>query len=227
MFAMSRMMTLVVVWIGVFGLTIASASAQTSMQRRAAEESAQAEEPSGEAQPAVQQEEPAAPRTEPEVEPEDRGPRVFHPYSVHKPGIRLDLGFGDGIDRVRFGVGLGYMYALGWEIVVLEEVVAVLRGGVGPDITLLVDSEGFNGFAAFVTGRANAIGIRAGGLGLELAGGGGIGRGGIAPAVRLGIYYSGRYFEAGYFYQFVPLFRTEWMAPHNIGLRLHIPVLRN
>ena len=227
----------------VVGLFAATASAQTSMQRRAAEQAAEteaetetgdaAQTPSAETQQAQGQQEPQTFPAEPEVI-RDEGARIFEPYTVHKPGLRLDMGFGDGIDRVRFGVGVGYMYALGYEITVFDEIVAVLRAGFGPDFTLLVDNQGFNGVAAFMTGRLHAVGTGAGGLGIEVAGGTGLGRGtseiggvGFIPAVRLGVYYAGRYFEAGYFYQVVPTFRASWMPPHNIGLRLHIPVLRN
>lgn len=219
------------------GLFVSTATAQTSMQRRAAEqaEAEAANEPADEAdtQQAQQVQQAQPPQqtqqtypNEPEVI-RDEGARIFVPYTVHKPGLRLDMGFGDGIDRVRFGVGVGYMYAMGWEITVFDEVVAVLRAGLGPDFTLLVDNEGFNGVAGFATGRVHAVGTGVGGLGVEVAGGAGLGSGGFAPAARLGVYYSGRYAEIGYFYQFVPIFRTSWMPPHNIGIRFHIPVLRS
>lgn len=211
----------------VLGGFVSTASAQTSMQRRAAEQEA---EDSGEAAAGQEEEQQAQqpPSDEPvEIrhEEEDSGDRIFVPYTVHKPGLRLDLGFGGGVDVTRFGIGLGYMYALGWEVTTLGEVFAVIRGGIGPDITINVDENGFNGIATFAVARAHAVGTGVGGFGVELGGGGGLGRGGLAPAGRIGVFLSGRYFEAGYFYQIAP-YRPDWIAPHNVGFRLHIPIFR-
>ena len=208
-------------------LFASTAIAQTSMQRRAQQEQEQqqGEETHQETQTTTTQQE--RQRTpEREVYREERPTDgIFQFYRAHKPGLRLDLGIADGRPGI-FGIGLGYMFAMGWEITVFNEVVGVLRGGIGPDVTFQVSEEGFQGVAGFMKGRIHAISSAAGGLGLEAGIGSGISGRGLAPATRLGVYYSGRYFEIGYFYQATFFDRPDQMRAHNIGLRLHIPLLQ-
>jgi hypothetical protein len=146
-------------------------------------------------------------------------------YRSHKPGLRVDAGFANTSDTAMWGLGFGYMYALGVEFRPFGgDAEAVARVGAGPDLTMSVDADGFHGISGFMSLRLTAVANRVGGFGLEAGVGSGVGRGGIAPAGRLGIYLSGRYFELGYFYQAALINRPEWVRPHNLGIRLHVPI---
>lgn len=209
----------------VFTLFASTAMAQTSMQRRAQQEAG--EETTQETQTTTTTTSQQPQRTpEPEVYREERPTDgLFHFYRAHKPGLRLDIGVADSRPGV-FGIGAGYMFAMGWEIKVFNEVVGVLRGGLGPDLAFQVSSEGFQGLTGFMNGRIHAVSTAAGGLGLEAGLGTGISGRGFSPASRLGVYYSGRYFEIGYFYQATFFDRPDQMRAHNIGLRFHIPLVQ-
>ncbi len=212
------------------------ASAQTSMQRRAAEEAGETEQAedaeTSETSESTADERPATQTQRRGSEPEtiragDDEDQIFHAYGVHKPGLRVDVGGGGASDQAQWGIGLGYVYMRGWEIIVLDQLQGLIRGGAGPDLTLLVDGDGFNGLAGFMTGRVQAIATGRAGGGIEAGLGTGIGGAGFAPAARLGVSLAWRYFELGYFYQMTFFHRPAWMPPHNFGIRLHIPFLKH
>lgn len=205
-------------------LLAGTASAQTSMQRRAQEQNPQQEAATEETETAPQQQE------EIEVIREERAEDgMFRFYRTHLPGLRLDFGtpWGSSQDNVIFGVGLGYMYALGWDIVPIEQTQAIIRVGAGPDLTLGVSNQGLHGISGFFAGRVGVVGTAAGGIEIEGALGAGVGQGILSPALRAGIYWAGEYAALGYFYQHVfRANRPDWMRPHFIGFRLHLPVLK-
>ena len=217
---------------GLFSLVASSAFAQTSMQRRAQQEQESQQDSQDEATWEEEEEQEyrqesqrqPPPSSEPEVYREERSTDgMFQFYRAHKPGLRLDVGIDD---TPMWGIGIGYMFAMGWEISALNQEVGVLRGGLGPDATFIVSSEGLHGVAGFMAARLHAISSSYGGIGLEGALGAGLSGGGLAPGFRLGVFFSGRVFEIGYFYQATPLGTPSYMKNHNIGLRVHIPLMQ-
>lgn len=137
---------------------------------------------------------------------------------VHIPGLRWNIGM-QGHD-----VGLGYLYALEMHYT-FWEFATTIRMGVGPDIMLAIgEFEGVNGLVGFGMGRLSIYSNVRGG-GIELGAGGGLESGGLAPALKGGIFLGGRHFEIGYAYQHVVLTDTpEWMNTHQLTLRLNLPV---
>lgn len=205
-----------------------TALAQTSMQRRAQEQSSSQKPPVEETRST--QDRPQHPPKQAETIREERvTDSIFRFYRGHFPGVRVDFGmpWGSTRDNVIFGVGLGYMYAMGWDVVPIEQTQAILRFGVGPDLTLGVSNRGVHGVSGFVAARAGVVGTAAGGVELEGALGAGVGQGLLSPAFRIGLFWSSEHFAAGYFYQQVihpnP---PDWMRPHFFALRLHLPVLK-
>lgn len=216
-------------------LFASTAMAQTSMQRRAAEEERQAEQEETTTEETTTEETTSrtqrqAPATTQERQRQQRDIEVVGSQwsRVHMPGFRFDVGYHPG-DMSPVGIGLGYMYALEWNLSVMEESAAVIRFGVGPDLTLVTDSfDGVEGLTAYMRGRASAISDGAGGITLEGGAGIAIEGAGMVIPITLGAYYAWTVFEVGYFVQ-IPVIGPDrdWLALHNIGLRLHIPLLRH
>ncbi|RAL21246.1 hypothetical protein DL240_14060 [Lujinxingia litoralis] len=140
---------------------------------------------------------------------------------VHMPGLRLDYGFSEVI-----GLGVGYMYATE-AIFGFAGVETLFRAGAGADLSVVVPSDwgGLEAVTVYGRGRLSGVGP-SGGLTLEAGLGAGVERRGVVPGATLGAYYAGKQFEIGYFYQFaLQSYRPDWMSTHNVGLRLHIPLL--
>jgi len=144
----------------------------------------------------------------------------------HLPGFRLDFGF-DFDDTTNVGLGLGYMAALNWRVQVLRSEL-LLRAGAGPDLTFVTGSDdGFDGATGYITGRITGTGPR-GGMTLETGFGGGLFGAGFVPSFKIGAFYATETFDIGYFYQGTLFdFRPDWISPHQIGLRLHIPLIEH
>ena len=144
----------------------------------------------------------------------------------HLPGFRLDFGF-DFDDTTNLGLGLGYMAALNWRIQVLQSEL-LLRAGAGPDLTFVTGTDdGFDGATGYITGRITGSGPR-GGMTIESGFGGGLFGAGFVPSFKIGAFYSTETFDIGYFYQGTVFdFRPDWITPHQIGLRLHIPLIEH
>lgn len=210
----------------------ATATAQTSMQRRAQEQAAQdsTADDSGETAREATTTRPP-PSSEPEVIRGDQrgrqgtpgsGEQFFNFFTGHLPGLRLDVGLGE---PSIYGIGVGYMYTMGWEMRALGQEVGVVRAGLGPDLAFQVSERGFKGVTGFAKGRFHLV-SNAYGLGLEGGLGTGLSSRGFSPALRLGVYFAGKVFEAGYFYQHTFFERPDQMRAHNVGVRIHIPLIQ-
>ena len=217
----------------VLGSLLAStALAQTTMQQREAEERGEQdpEDEEDEQQPDERSTtDPERQEDEPEEE-EERDPIIDADDYVesywaryHMPGLRLDAG-SDFDGTTAWALGLGYMYALQWHITIIRSE-TIFRGGIGPDLMFVFGSDnGFDGMIGHLRGRITGVGPR-GGLTLEGGGVMALGHGG-GIGITAGVFLASQYFELGYFYQAV-LGNADWVTPHNLGLRLHIPLLEH
>ncbi len=218
-------------------LVWSTAAAQTTMQRQHAEQ--QDDEQQDDEQRDDEQrdderatdddrqaDEDSSSSSGPSAPGEDEGYTESDWTQSHIPGLRLDFGFNPAEELSNWGLGLGYMFALNWRIRVLETEL-LFRGGAGPDLTFVGGTdEGFDGINMYATARGTFTGPR-GGMTVKFGLGWAAYSEGFVPGAKVGLFYATEVFEAGYFFQTAYLgdFQPDWMTPHNLGLRLHIPVI--